>query len=302
MWQVRSLRRSRGTTVHQLFRAENEARRTIAQIIVCAVLFVGLYSTWKHVTTTQQTLEATRDSQITERFTRAIEQLGDERLEVRLGGIYALERIARDSEKDHWTIVEVLSAFVRENAQRQGDKESTDDPASKGPRADIQAILTVLGRRVVAREEGQYFHLNLSTTDLRRADLQTAHLEGAVLTNVNLREATLYQANLQGALLAKADLKGAFLIGADLRRANLSDIQNWKDIENMRLANVYGVTNPPAGFVSWAVNEKGAFCVESEEQWMELRTKYPAIPYAANSPGRLQPGAELCFNEADSVQ
>jgi hypothetical protein len=37
-------------------------------------------------------------------------------LEVRLGGIYALERIARDSPTDHWTIIEVLSTYVRENS------------------------------------------------------------------------------------------------------------------------------------------------------------------------------------------
>ena len=57
-----------------------------------------------------------QEGQITDRFTRAIEQLGAEQLQVRLGGIYALERIARDSPGDHWPIMEVLTAFVRENA------------------------------------------------------------------------------------------------------------------------------------------------------------------------------------------
>ena len=52
----------------------------------------------------------------TDLFTRAIDQLGSEKLEVRLGGIYALERIARDSEKDHGPIMEVLVAFVRLHA------------------------------------------------------------------------------------------------------------------------------------------------------------------------------------------
>jgi hypothetical protein len=42
-----------------------------------------------------------RAGQITERFTRAIDQLGEAELDVRLGGIYALERIARDSKDDH---------------------------------------------------------------------------------------------------------------------------------------------------------------------------------------------------------
>uniref|UniRef100_UPI001177ECCC pentapeptide repeat-containing protein n=1 Tax=Calothrix rhizosoleniae TaxID=888997 RepID=UPI001177ECCC len=55
------------------------------------------------------------DKQITERFSKAIEQLGSEKIEVRLGAIYTLERIAKDSPKDHWTIMEILTAFVRHN-------------------------------------------------------------------------------------------------------------------------------------------------------------------------------------------
>src|SRR5215218_5855243 len=53
---------------------------------------------------------------ITDRFTKAVEQLGSDKLEVRLGGIYALERVARDSRRDHGPIMETLTAFVRENA------------------------------------------------------------------------------------------------------------------------------------------------------------------------------------------
>ena len=47
---------------------------------------------------------------MTDRYTKAIEQLGpDKGLDVRIGGIYALERIARDSPRDHPTIMEVLA-------------------------------------------------------------------------------------------------------------------------------------------------------------------------------------------------
>lgn len=58
----------------------------------------------------------TEQGQITERYTKAIEQLGSTGLDVRLGGIYALERIAVDCARDHPTIAEVLSAFVREHS------------------------------------------------------------------------------------------------------------------------------------------------------------------------------------------
>src|SRR5215207_2875546 len=66
---------------------------------------------------TRETLRITEQGQITERFTRAIDQLGatddgKPKLEIRLGGIYALERIAKDSPKKYYaTIMEVLMAY-----------------------------------------------------------------------------------------------------------------------------------------------------------------------------------------------
>jgi hypothetical protein len=64
---------------------------------------------------TARTFEVTEQGHITDRYAKAIEQLGSETIDVRLGGIYALERIAHDSQRDQdqATIVEVLGAFVR---------------------------------------------------------------------------------------------------------------------------------------------------------------------------------------------
>jgi hypothetical protein len=67
---------------------------------------------------TARTFALNRAGQLTDRFTRAIEQLGHKKLDVRLGGIYALERIAEDSKRDRPQVVEVLTAYVREHARR----------------------------------------------------------------------------------------------------------------------------------------------------------------------------------------
>jgi hypothetical protein len=53
----------------------NEYRRTWAQIIGGFGLLLGLYFTWRRIEISQQELEATRDQQVTERFTRAIDSL-----------------------------------------------------------------------------------------------------------------------------------------------------------------------------------------------------------------------------------
>jgi hypothetical protein len=56
------------------------------------------------------------ERQVTDRYTRAVEQLGSGKLDVRIGSVYALERIARDSLPGHPAVMEVLAAFIRENS------------------------------------------------------------------------------------------------------------------------------------------------------------------------------------------
>jgi len=248
LWKLpkRQAARSLGVNVENQFDRENEARKTLAQIIGGVLLLAGLYSSVR-------TLDLQREGQVTERFTKAIDQLGAMQpggaiskngepkinLEVRLGGIYALERIASDSPKDEWTIMEVLTAYVRENAAKTDEVREPPDEQLPRPRADIQAILTVIGRRNTSSEWPVpafqlYEHLfvershilDLRNTGLRGADLSIADFHRANLHGANLRRADFYSADLRGADLGETDLRGANfletdLFGADLSAANL---------------------------------------------------------------------------------
>ena len=103
---------------------------------------------WRRVRATERTVEVAQEQQITERFTRAIEQLGNEQsMSMRLGGIYALERIAKDSERDHWQVMEVLTAYVRENARWEGEVDGNMVPLSDA--SDERGILENNARFVV---------------------------------------------------------------------------------------------------------------------------------------------------------
>jgi len=53
-----------------------------------------------------------REEQVAERFTRAVDQLGHGTMDVRIGGIFALEKIAQDYKDYHWTIMEILTTYV----------------------------------------------------------------------------------------------------------------------------------------------------------------------------------------------
>ena len=205
---------------YQLAKLTDEYRRTLAQILGGMGLLYGLYLGWRRV-------RAAEEGQITERFTKAIAQLGDKEMAIRLGGIYALERIARDSEKDHGPIMDVLTAYVREKAPRKNDEY--DPQADERPPTDIQAILTVLGRReTTGKNRGDDLldldlnHTRLVGANLTEADLSDAYLIGADLSDAALNDADLIGANLTDADLTDADLTGANLFGADLSDADLT--------------------------------------------------------------------------------
>ena len=236
----------------------NEYRRTWAQIIAGFVLLLGLYLTWRRVEISQQTLEVSQDQQVTERFTRAIDQLGasdeqrEPRLEIRVGGIYALERIARDSiVRDYSTVTEVLMAYVRENAAwPTGASKSVGFPPNieighgskltfeavrrflnppssehvRGVSADIQAALKVLGRREETSVPPDLrVHLDLRGTDLAGVNLEGANFAAADLSHTNLTDAKLHGADLTGSFLYKSRFWEAVL-----SRASLRDTMLWE--------------------------------------------------------------------------
>ncbi len=217
--------------------ARNEFTRTVVQILGGGALLASLYFTYRNLLENQQAnRERERLSQqanLTDRFAKAVEQLASDKLEVRLGAIYALERLARDSERDHATIMELLTAYVRERAPRQdGEGHAPPTSGEAPPRlaTDTQATLTVIGRRSRWLGQGESRPLDLRHTGLAHADLAEAHLRGAHLAGAFLREADLGGAHLTGAKLGGADLRGAVgLTHEQLRRAHLSDATTLPD-------------------------------------------------------------------------
>ena len=167
LWKVPKRQVTHVLNIQNRLTAENAARQTLAQIIGGVVLILGLFFTWVNLKITQETatknIELAQERQITDRFTKAIEQLKDDNITLRLGGIYALEQIAKECDKCdnkyHWPIMEILTAYIRKNTPRS-PKEATS-VAAEAPRPrkfapDIEAVLTVLKRRTWSHEkEGQ---------------------------------------------------------------------------------------------------------------------------------------------------
>jgi uncharacterized protein YjbI with pentapeptide repeats len=235
LWLVPKMQRPVSVDALEAFKAENEARKTLAEIVGGCVLIIGAYHAWLQIEATREGLKISQQGQrdtarlaeqgqITDRFTHAVEQLGNPRLEVRLGGIYALEQIARTSDKNHLAIIELLTTCVRESVPWP----PSDRPASESAKQvnAVQAMLTVVGRRDVQGEQpkmgtGKPHWWNLRRTDLRGRALPEAQLAWFDLTDAHLTKADLARAHLEHSDLSEADLEGASLGGAGLILANL---------------------------------------------------------------------------------
>ncbi len=246
-----------------------ERDRINAQNGVYTVLFQGIgvlllgglvSAGWQYSRRTDGQLPITNDRAITDRFSQAIAHLASDKIEIRLGGIYTLERLAQESPDDYWLTIEILTAFVRERSARVEVLPSLKlaasakivDPIvpissrglSRSPRipTDIQAVMTILNRRDSSKDLPDRI-IELRESNLRNADLNGIELWGANLWKVNLRQAQLWQAKLAGASLGRAnlsdaslwqaDLEGAYLWKANLEGANLSEA-------NLAQANLEG--------------------------------------------------------------
>ena len=211
----------------ELVKARNAVRSTLLQGLGAAFFLVTAVFTWQQVRNGQHQLEVNRaqlraseENQVIERFSRAVDQLGDgENVDTSIGAIYTLEGVARDPRGDHDAVIQVLAAYLRIHAPWASD--GPPNPLGGGQRAEIQAALTVLGRRDLTREKDGGTSLDLTWTDLRSSDLRGsrfprsrfnhAHLERAHLRDADLREARFREANLKGARFIGAHLQGAIL-------------------------------------------------------------------------------------------
>jgi hypothetical protein len=215
----------------------NDTRSSILQALGGLLLVAGATATWRQV-------HISREGQITDRFTRAVDQLGSENLDVRIGGIYALERIAKNSPDDRSTIQYILGAFVRNHASwpvgapggPQHPTPTVDEelPWLSARAPDIHAAAGILTRRLpspdarrllLSRVDLRGFQIHeaqLAGTEIRHTNLARAWLRRARLDRADLRDTDLRGANLEGSHLNSANLSGAYLQGANLYQADLS--------------------------------------------------------------------------------
>jgi hypothetical protein len=162
----------RGLAPKEAATNENDVRGTLLQGLLGAAFLLAAYFTWRQVQIAER-------GQITARFKDAVDQLGSESADIRLGGIYSVGQIAKDNPKTYGTLmVEILGAFVRRRSQLP---ESTENEGVLP--VDIEASLRVLFRR----ESPSKNPLNLTRANLTGADL-TAYQNNRALAPASVVE------------------------------------------------------------------------------------------------------------------
>ncbi len=233
-----------------------------------------------------ETLRVTERGHLTDRYAKAVGQLGENDNDTaRLGGIYSLQQYAQDSDRagDQRTVVEVLSAFIRDKLAGVGGSDGTHHPPGADVLAAVGVLAQLLPREGVVRAyiPGALFHSvdisdarlvggNLSGVRMDAVLIRCADLTGINLDGANFDNASLIRCNLTGASLRKTIFRtGALprctLHGADLEGADLGTV-NFEEAEftgaNMRSANL-GNAN-----LTWTdlsgVNLSGAHCLMAD--------------------------------------
>ena len=211
--------------------------------LVAAAVF-ALWFARKRILVADRQADTAQRGLLNERYQKGAGMLDNKGLSVRLCGIYALARLARERPRDyHVQIMGSLCAFVRHASRKAGEvaesikgDDSTQIVESDGGSheevidrpvgEDVQEAMRAICNRSEAQieiEQVAKLRSNLVGANLSGADLEDVDVSGANLRNANLSGVDLQDADVSGAQLQGANLRNANLSGADLEEANLED-------------------------------------------------------------------------------
>ena len=239
--------------------ATNNSEGLLNPLIGIGIIVGSTFAVWRLRTMNRQASAAEgghRDG----RFEKGAEMMSAEVLTARIGGIAALERLAKEHPSEyHVQCNKMLCAFVR---YRFADEESGINLADeiRKCRPDIEIAAQIIASRKIGREKiiekiekrngytvnlsgsnlyeaylsySDYSNANLVSVQFGAADLSFSYLYGAWLSNSTLTAAILLYADLSYARLLGADLVKANLEGAKLNYANL----NGADLKDVKMVD-----------------------------------------------------------------
>ncbi|MEU6867045.1 pentapeptide repeat-containing protein [Streptomyces sp. NPDC046876] len=228
-----------------------------------AALAAVLFS-WIQVGQVSKELRISDEGQITNRFNTAIGHLGASSMHVRIGGIYALNRIVQDSQRDNPAVTSVLSAYIREEAPL-ATKKPAQSEKYLAPPDDVSAALAVLANRPESPwpSIANLRNVNLrgletpsvpllsgsNARNFRKADLSGSDLHDSKLDEFDFEEADFSSADFSDAWLTRSDLHNTTAMFANFTNATFvgSDLSGTR----MDSANLTGAFFSEAAGKMW---------------------------------------------------
>ena len=201
---------------------------TLGNVALIGAGFLALaFAAWRAKIADSQSRTAQRQADtaqrglLNERYQKGAEMLGNSVLATRMGGIYALHRLAEEHPNEyHVQIMRLLCAFARYPTV-QSSRPGAD------VREDVQSVMYAIRacrQKDIALEleKAENYRPNLTRAYLRGADLSGINLSNTDLPHADLSRGYLGQAVLSGAYLFEANLSGATFTGTNMCGADLS--------------------------------------------------------------------------------
>ncbi len=212
---------------------------SIAGSITLSIAVLGLILTVIRNLLTRQQNRTDEQRLVTEQISRAIEQIGaykqsadgknlEPNIEVRMGGLYSLQRIMYDSPRDALSIVKILYAYVRENLKRDKDKrdklkeynkQNFSRPEEKPlplPE-DIVSALNIISQ--FNKDRKKKFGIDASEV---QSDFTYADFTNYSIRNIDFSYISFYHADFSGSNLVAVIFSNAILFSVNFSDTQLS--------------------------------------------------------------------------------
>ncbi|MEM1218713.1 MAG: pentapeptide repeat-containing protein, partial [Bacteroidota bacterium] len=167
----------------------SEYRSTIIQILGGFAIAATLVFNYRRSAAMEKTVKISEAGQVTDRFAKAIELLGNDSIESKIGAIYALEKIAKDSYSYHWNIMEILAAFIRSNSPTEAYR-SNGVNYDYFKEAVTSALIVIARRNILLDEKGKKL-------DISKVSLSGLKIDKGDFTNLNFSFCDIYQVSFQ---------------------------------------------------------------------------------------------------------
>ena len=201
---------------------------TIRNIALGLMAFLALaIASWRGWVANQQA-DTAKQQLLNERYQKATEMLGSDVMVVRLGGVYQLQRLAREyPQQYHVLVTQTLCRFVRQPTTIPISQGGTGDPVPSAYRQDVLAAIEAMQDRVnldrLSIERSAKYCPDLGKAELRGADLYRIDLTGMRLDGADLSGANLFSAILISCSMYETNLSDATMEYADLTNSRLLD-------------------------------------------------------------------------------